>query len=69
MRALADVNGETWEQCEELVRKTLSDKLDMDEDDGKQIPVERAHRHAILCKHNNNVYLFKTICSLYSLII
>ena len=44
MRGLADVNGETWEQCEELVRKTLSDKLDMDEDDVKQIPIERSHR-------------------------
>ena len=44
VRGLADVKRETWEQCEELVKKTLSDKLDMDEDDVKQIPIERAHR-------------------------
>ena len=44
VRGLADVNGETWEQCEDLVRKTLSDKLDMNEDDVKLIPMERAHR-------------------------
>ena len=43
MRGLAETPRETWEQCEASVKEACVNKLGLDEDDVKNMHMERAH--------------------------
>ena len=44
IRGIPERRGETWEECEKLVRQSMVDDLQIDAEEVEKINIERAHR-------------------------